>query len=178
MKNYRRKDIKSTRLERLIEHGQKLAENIANASEGRWPIISEMAIPLKAYIDKIESFKYELAKNWCLCKWCQMFDPENINFNHWRKELRNCIDQLSVPKVKSNADKKKHLEKYLVEWYELNDKDMVFKIIGDKFDDEHIVDKSQIYAVAKELADNINGLIVAIADNSCSTKDYINSTFN
>lgn len=140
-------------------------------------MMNEMAMPLKVYIRKIENYMYELIQNWCLCKWCQLYDPMNINFNHWKKELRNCINQLKDPILKSNANKEKHLRQQLVEFYELNDKHMVYRMICDKFDDEHIFDKKQIDNVAKAFADNIEQLICLMSNVDSSTKEYVQATF-
>lgn len=90
MKSYRRKD----RIKMLEEKGKRILIDKMNAIEGKWPMIFEMAIPLKKYTEKIETFKYELVKNWCLCKWCQLFDPINDNFNHWKEELSSYMLQL------------------------------------------------------------------------------------
>ena len=175
MKSYRRKD--NLRIRKLEESGHRIGINTINAIEGRWPMISEMAIPLKAYLEKIESFKYELARNWCLCKWCQTYDPTNVNFNHWKEELSNFMDQLSAPTLKNNVSKKKHLERYLIEWYELEDKAMVLSLINRKFNKEHIMDQSQREYVAQAFANSIRGLIDAIASGVVACDEYVQATF-
>lgn len=175
MKSYRRKD--NLRIRKLEESGHRIGISTINAIEGCWPMISEMAIPLKAYLEKIESFKYELARNWCLCKWCQVFDPANVNFNHWKEELSNFMDQLSAPTLKNNISKKKHLERYLIEWYELEDKAMVLSLINRKFNKEHIMDQSQRECVAQAFANSIHGLIDAIANGVVACDEYVQATF-
>ena len=171
--SYRRKDI-------LKDHEwqQQMVNDMINVHEGKWPMISEMAIPLKAYVAKIESFKYELVKNWCLCKWCQMFDPSNKNFNHWKEELYNFMEQMSAPKIKNNIGKKKHLKKYLIDWYELNDKDTVLDIIFAKFNKEKIIDKVQRISVAEAFINSIDDLIDAIDIGLIACDAYIQKTFN
>ena len=94
MKSYRRKDTKKEILWHRIEKQLKELEKTKQ-------MMTEMAMPLKAYIRKIEYYMYELIQNWCLCKWCQQYDPANVNFNHWMKELRSCINQLKDPILKS-----------------------------------------------------------------------------
>lgn len=170
MKSYRRKDTKKEILWHKIEKQFKELEKTKQ-------MMTEMAMPLKAYIRKIEYYMYELIQNWCLCKWCQQYDPANVNFNHWMKELRSCINQLKDPILKSKADKKKHLKQQLVEYYEFNDKHMVYRIIRDKFDDENIFDEKQIEFVAKAFADNIEQLIEFMSSPDGSTKDYVQAAF-
>lgn len=53
-----------------------------------------MAISLKAYKTKIDELRFQLVENWCLCKYCQLFNPNCENFAYWIKELKNCIDNL------------------------------------------------------------------------------------
>lgn len=154
-------------IKKMIEEHKKIKQ-----------MMNEMAMPLKVYIKKIDFCMHELVENWCLCKWCQMFDPENINFNHWRKELRAFINQLKDPVIKNNIDKKKHLQKWLVEYYELDNKTMVYRLIKDKFADEHIIDQKQTIDVAQAFAKDIDSLITLIADDSHSTINYINAVFS
>jgi len=142
-------------IEKMLEEHKKIKQ-----------MMNEMAMPLKVYIRKIDFCMHELVENWCLCKWCQLFDPENINFNHWRKELRAFINQLKDPVIKNNIDKKKHLQKWLVEYYELDNKTMVYRLIKDKFADEHIVNQKQTIDVAQAFAKCIDSLITLIADDS------------
>lgn len=140
-------------------------------------MMTEMAMPLKVYIKKIEFYMHDLVENWCLCKWCQMFDPENNNFNHWKKELRAFINQLKDPVIKNSIGKKKHLQRWLKEYYELDTKSMVRRIIQDKFTEEHIIDASQVDEVAQAFAVNVDSLIDIINDDSLSTMNYITSEF-
>lgn len=165
MKSYRRID-NEVKMKLMLEEHSKIKQ-----------LMNEMAMPLKAYVRKIEYYMYELVQNWCLCKWCQTFDQRNVNFNHWKKELRNCINQLKDPILKSNADKKKHLRQQLIDYYEFNDKNVVYRMIYDKFDDEHINDKKQIEDVAKSFANDVEKLIDLMSSVNDSTKQYVNSTF-
>ena len=60
----------------------------------------EMSASLKSYRDRIENLRFQLVENWCLCKYCQMFDSQNLNYNHWVKELKIYI---SAPKAANCA---------------------------------------------------------------------------
>lgn len=165
MKTYRRKDHEAIKF-----------WNDAIAFRKK-PLLSEMAIPLKLFIRDIEGLKFQIIQNWCLCKWCQMFDPGNENFNHWKEELAAHMLQLQNSKLKGKISKRKHLERYFIEYYEYNDKDSVIGAIRDKFAKEKIVDQLQINAVAIEFANNINALIDVIADPSKLIITYIDETF-
>ena len=49
-------------------------------------VINEMAVPLKDYRARVDGLRFQLVENWCLCKWCQLFNPECENFAHWVTE--------------------------------------------------------------------------------------------
>ena len=166
MKSYRRKD-----------YWHQVIKDEVDASEGKLPIVNEMSLPLDKYIGRIESFRFELAENWCLCKWCQLFDPANINFGHWKKELCTYIKRLKMITLKNNANKYKHLHDVLVDECDYNDEGMIVDIIADKFKKEGIVDEAQMHAAAYAFADNIEKLIEVIADRSLSLESYITSAF-
>ena len=56
-------------------------------------LITEMALPLKAYKVSVDGLCFQLVGNWCLCKWCRLFNPECENFTHWIIELKTCINK-------------------------------------------------------------------------------------
>ena len=64
-------------------------------------VINEMAVPLKDYRARVDGLRFQLVENWCLCKWCQLFNPECENFAHWVTELKACIDNLKFLDIKN-----------------------------------------------------------------------------
>ena len=132
---------------------------------------------LKMFIRDIEGLKFQIIQNWCLCKWCQLFDPANENFNHWKEELASHLLQLQNSKLKCKISKKKQLKRYFIEYYEYNDKVVVVGAIRDKFYRENIIDKLQIDAVADEFSKNINSIIDVISDPSKPIMLYLNEMF-
>lgn len=140
-------------------------------------VINEMAEPLKRYIKRIENIRFQLAENWCLCRYCQLYDNENPNFAHWITELKPCIQYLKFVDIKNGIDKKKTLYRILVEQFDFNSPNMIQRIIEDKFSDEGINDKAILSEVSQDLSNNINELIQAIGDNNISINSYVQSTF-
>ena len=69
-------------------------------------MINEMAVPLKTYRARVDGLRFQLVENWCLCKWCQLFNPECENFAHWITELKACIDNLKFLDIKNGIDKR------------------------------------------------------------------------
>lgn len=140
-------------------------------------MLTEMSVPLKAYRDRVDGLRFQLVENWCLCKWCQLYNPKNENFNHWIVELKACINNLKLLDIKNGVDKRKTLLRMLVNDYDYDDTNMIIRIINDKFDSEKIMDNNQRVRVATEFADSIQKLIETISINTVSTNGYIQNTF-
>lgn len=137
-----------------------------------------MAVPLKAYKARVDRLRYQLVKNWCLCKWCQLFNPENENFDYWIIELKTCIDNLKFLDIKNGIDKRITLTRMLVNDYDYNNANMIERIIRGKFVRENINDNNQKVRVCTEFSDNISGLIDAISMDVIDSDEYIQNTFN
>ena len=140
--------------------------------------INEMAVPLKDYKQKVDGLRCCLVENWCLCKWCQLYNPECENFAHWVTELKACIDNLKFLDIKNGIDKRRTLTRMLVTDYDYNDANMIERIIRGKFVRENITNNTQKVQVCTEFADNINELINAISMVSIDSDEYIQNTFN
>ena len=163
-----------TTMEKIVLTEDELKEVVRNATKH---ILNEMAEPLKKYVKRIESIRFQLAENWCLCKYCQLYSQNNQNFAHWITELRPCIQYLKFVDINDGIDKKKTLQRVLVGQYDFNSPDMIKRIIEDKFSDENITDTSVISNVSNELASNIDGLIEVISNNDITINSYIQTTF-
>ena len=140
--------------------------------------INEMAVPLKTYKTRVDGLRFQLVENWCLCKWCQLFDPECENLPHWIIELKACINNLKFLDIKNGIDKRRTLMRMLVRDYDYNDADMIERIVRGKFARENISINYQKMRVCTEFADNINELIDAISIDTIDTDEYIQNTFN
>lgn len=163
-----------TTMEKIVLTEDELKEVVRNATKH---ILNEMAEPLKKYVKRIESIRFQLAENWCLCKYCQLYSQNNQNFAHWITELKPCIQYLKFVDINDGIDKKKTLQRVLVGQYDFNSPDMIKRIIEDKFSDENITDTSVISNVSNELASNIDGLIEVISNNDITINSYIQTTF-
>ena len=168
------KTIKSQLTEnRLREIINESVEDVLNGIG----IINEMAVPLKAYKTRVDGLRFQLVENWCLCKWCQLFNPECEGFFHWCAELKACIDSLKFLDIKNNIDKRKTLIKMLVKDYDYDNANMIERIIRGKFVRENLTDNIQKVQACTAFADNIFGLIDAISMESIDSDEYIQNTF-
>ena len=159
---------------RIVLSEEELKEVVKVAT---MQVLNEMAISLKKYIDRIENIRYQLAENWCLCKYCQLYRQDNNNFAHWITELRPCIKYLKFVEINNGINKKRTLYRILVDQYDFNSADMIKRIIEDKFSDENIKDPTIIFSVSNEFVNNIDGLIEAISNNNITINEYVKSTF-
>lgn len=116
-------------------------------------------------------------ENWCLCKWCQLFNPECENFAHWASELKLCINNLKFLDIKNGIDKKRILTRMLVTDYDYDKTNMIERIVRDKFSEENINDNHQKVCVCAEFADNINSLIDVISIDAIDPDEYLERTF-
>ena len=39
-------------------------------------MIVEMAVSLKDYRKRVDGLRFQIVENWCLCKWCLVFNPQ------------------------------------------------------------------------------------------------------
>ena len=121
-------------MKKITESQLKEAINeTVNDVLNRIGMINEMAVPLKTYTARVDGLRFQLVENWCLCKWCQLFNPECEKFAHWVTELKVCIDNLKFLDIKNNIDKRKTLIKMLVKDYDYDDANMIERIIRGKF---------------------------------------------
>lgn len=165
-------------MEKITETQLKEAVNESvNDVLNRIGMINEMAVPLKTYRARVDGLRFQLVENWCLCKWCQLFNPECENFAHWVTELKVCIDNLKFLDIKNNIDKRKTLIKMLVKDYDYDNANMIERIIRGKFVRENLNDNIQKIQACTAFADNIMGLIDAISMEAIDSDEYIQNTF-
>lgn len=139
-------------------------------------LVFEMSIPLKKFKDKVDGQRFQLVENWCLCKYCSLYDENNYNYNHWLKELNACIKNLKNVDIKNNIDKSKTLVNMLINDYDYNQTQMIIRIIKEKFEIENIT--VDLIYIANEFVQDINRLIEVISHNDISINNYLKTTFN
>ena len=164
---------------RMLEILNESVEDVLD----RIGLITEQAVPLKVYKTRVDGLRFQLVENWCLCKWCQLFNPESGKFAHWASELKACIDNLKDLGIKNGIDKRRILTRMLVDDYDYNMVSMIERIVRGKFVREGICEdyNCESYkreSVCKEFADNVSGLIDVISMDTIDTDEYIRKTFN
>lgn len=125
--------------------------------------IFEMAYNRSKYIDKVLSLNKQIVENWCLIKYCNLYDVENYNRLHWCKELISHLTNLNGDVLK-NGDKKR-ATKEAFETDELYDENQIYIICEPKWDDENLpIDKLSI--ISESFVKDINILLELISNKS------------
>ena len=144
---------------------------------------AERAVPESAYILRVGRLMFLMVETWCLCRYFQLYNPGNDSYAHYISVLKACINHLKHLCIRRLVGEKRKSDKWwtlsaeLTEYCELDDAEHVARIIGEAFDVEHITDESQRVKVASDFAENIMGLIDAIAYDSKDVDEYLRDTF-
>lgn len=160
-------------IKRIIE----MTDESVSETLNRMGMITEMAVPLKKYRERVDGLRFQLVENWCLCKYCQLFDALNVNFKHWTNELKSVIDNLKFLDIKGEASKGRLLEKMLVSDYDYKDSGMIKRIIAGKFKKENISDPEKVESVCSAFAGGVDDIISVISDNDAIVVEYLLDTF-
>lgn len=155
---------------------EMLDESVNDTME-RIGLITGMSIPLKDYRKNVDGLRFQLVENWCMCKYCQIYDPDNINYSHWMRELKACINNLKFIDIKKGASKERTLNSMLVADYDYDSVDMISRIMAAKFRKENISDTEMMTRVCAEFAGNIAGVVNVISNDSINTDEYMENTF-
>jgi hypothetical protein len=140
-------------------------------------ILTEMAITLKNFKRTIIGERQNLAENWCLCKYCQLYDPGSLLFNHWKNELDTCCSQMKYVELKGGMNPYRTLYNTLIRDYEINTLPMVEKLTKNKFKKEHIFDKDKIQTVYNIFVDKAQSIVNFLADSDTDFDEYFASEF-
>lgn len=131
-----------------------------------------MAIGLEEYIRRVDKLRLHLVENWCLCKYCELYDSCNPNFEDWAEALLYAMNDIKSLNV-NDGNKLDTLKQMLIEEYDFNDANTIHRIIVDRFHRECICNDNQIRWVSEQFAESIDDFITALGDNSIIAYKYI-----
>lgn len=55
---------------------------------------SEKMFSVEEFKGRVDGLRFQLIENWCLCKYCQLYDSANENYGHWVAEFCACANYL------------------------------------------------------------------------------------
>lgn len=139
-------------------------------------VLNEMAVPIKFFKARVDGLRLQLVENWCLCKYCQLFDSNNENFTHWIGELKAHMDNIKSLNLK-RGNKLIVLQKMLIEDYDFDDVNTIYRIVVGKFGRENITDVNVVSRISADFANSINDFVNALGVDTIITEDYLKNTF-
>ena len=134
--------------------------------------IFEMANSRENYITLSRSLMDQIVQNWCLIKYCNLYDEENYNRLHWSNELIAHIGKLLRQKIKGGINKERTTKIAWIELEEINDPEIVEMTIVYKFDEEGI--KTDLNKIANEFIKQLDKIVYIISNGTPSElKKYV-----
>ena len=123
----------------------------------------EMALEKSKYQDRVFHLMPQIVQNWCLCEYCKRYDPTNINYRGWRKELIAHIGNLNAIPVKGNKYKWTYDE--IIKENEFNNIMVIKSVCEYKLDSEEEINftsdiRNELY---KSFSDNVEYIVELIA---------------
>lgn len=139
--------------------------------------VFEMAYDRKELKKRVESLLNQIIENWCLVRYCSLYDKNNININHWRRELQSHLFNIFEMSIKGGNYNSKYnlISEIIFNKREITTSNKISLIIRNKFRIEGIVIKSDI---CEGCLENLKELISLISnketpENSDELFDYI-----
>ena len=139
--------------------------------------IFEMTYDRKEIKKRVEGLINQIIENWCLIKYCSLYDNNNINKHHWKQELKAHLYNIYEMKLKGGNVKTKYnlISEIIYDKKEITTSSKISSIIRIKFRTENI----SIYNDICDLCiDNLNYIIELISnnendDNTDKIYDYV-----
>lgn len=125
----------------------------------------------------VDAVRFCLVESWCLCKYCQTYDPDNAKHSQWIAELRTIINDIKTLNIE-RGDKVRVLTKMLIDDYDYDKVNMIWRIVEDRFCIEKITNPIQTLAVCKAFADAVGELVEVLGDDHTAPDTYLKQTFN
>lgn len=125
----------------------------------------EMAFSRSTYLTQIGYIAKSIAENWCLVRYCSIYDTDNINKDYWKTELLAHCSNLASMVV--STDKRRATEYGFLTMCEYNDPVVIRRAVQAKFKKEGFNLSSDIYAAFAE--HGIYKLIYLISAKSSSS---------
>lgn len=143
----------------IISKMNRIIEDIVKAFSKS--ALFEMALDRANFVKLTSNLAPQIVENWCMIHYCTLFDPNNLNKNHWKQELDAYCYRLYNTKTKNN--KQRILEQVFIQDNELNNKDVVYKWMQRKFRIEQINDIDHQNQICEDFIKYIEHLIYLIS---------------
>lgn len=139
--------------------------------------VFEMAYNRKEIKKRIEALINQIIENWCLIKYCSLYDKNNTNKYHWKQELKAHLYNIYEMKIKGGDVKTKYnlVSEIIYDKKEITTSSKISSIIRIKFRKENIIIHNDI---CNSCIENLNYIITLISndendDNTDKIYDYV-----
>ena len=139
--------------------------------------IFEMAYDRKEIKKRVEGLINQIIENWCLIKYCSLYDNNNTNKHHWKQELKTHLYNIYEMTLKGGNAKTKYnlISEIIYDKKEITTSSKISYIIRIKFRTENIIIHNDICDLC---IDNLNYIIELISnnendDNTDKIYDYV-----
>lgn len=137
--------------------------------------IYEHAFKKEAFYDRLFNRAEQIAQNTALICWVRRYDPQNINLNHWKKELYAATKIPTSDKIKKGKSKRSTIDS-VCDDLNLFTITGISDLIDEKFKLEGIYDKSKMLNVYEDTINELFSLMNYIDKSSLTELDkYIKS---
>lgn len=142
-------------------------------------VITEMAMSLKDYKNRVESLMQQILENWCLVRYCTLTNDKQEMKNHWKMELRAHINNIASIKLKNgNSPTAKQNALYsLWNMYDWDtDESCISRRLYVKFEEEEISTNNTIFAqIVTDFKNETKNIIKILTSNSnLDVMEYVN----
>ena len=125
--------------------------------------IFEMAESRKDLKRDIDGHIYQIIENWCLVKYCTLYDPDNRTKHHWQDELETHLIHIFEKRLKfGDAESKyKVIRDWVIDTLEINTARRIEMIMRVKLRKENITMPNYIYELC---INELNVILKLISD--------------
>lgn len=132
--------------------------------------INEMAYERKKLLDWLQYHVKLICQNWCLVRYCSIFDPKNRNKNHWSTELQALI--IEYAEMRTKLDKRKITKIGFIDKPEIYDYTQIYVYIAEKFEKEHS-DFGRTEYVAKDMTNHLDEIVDLMSSKKYGYQDLV-----
>lgn len=139
--------------------------------------IFEMAYDRKEIKKRVEALINQIIENWCLIKYCSLYDKTNTNKYHWKQELKAHLYNIYEMKIKGGNAKTKYnlISEIIYDKKDITTSSKISSIIRVKFRTENIIIHNDI---CDSCIENLKYIIELISnnendDNTDKIYDYV-----
>ena len=140
-------------------------------------LVFEMAYSRKELKNSFDCILDQIIENWCLVKYCTLYDNENKNKYHWKQELKAHLYNIYEMKIKGGNAKTKYnlIYEIIYDKKEITASSKIASIIRIKFRTENIIINNDI---CDSCIENLKYVIELISndetdDNTDKIYDYV-----